>query len=142
MARALRPFHVAVPVQDLAASRRFYGELLGCPEGRSAADWVDFDLYGHQFVCHLSAEDAVTRVNNRVDGKSVPVPHCGVVLGLEEWELLATRLQQAEITFLLEPQRRFVGQAGEQATLFVADPSGNVLEFKAMADASRLFARD
>jgi extradiol dioxygenase family protein len=142
MARALRPFHVAVPVQDLTASRRFYGELLGCAEGRSADDWVDFDLYGHQFVCHLSAGDTTARGHNRVDGKAVPVPHCGVVLSLEEWELLATRLQQAEITFLLEPQRRFVGQAGEQATLFVADPSGNVLEFKAMADATRLFARD
>ena len=137
---ALTPFHVAVPVHDLDAARRFYGGLLGCPEGRSAAEWVDFDLYGHQFVCHLAA-GAGPAVSNEVDGKAVPVPHYGVVLDWEDWEGLADRLRSAGTQFILEPGIRFRGQVGEQATLFIADPSGNVLEFKALRDPRRLFAR-
>jgi extradiol dioxygenase family protein len=139
---SLPPFHLAFPVDDLAAARRFYGELLGCPEGRSADEWVDFDLHGHQIVAHLAPEEARIRATNRVDGESVPVPHFGIVLRMKEWKALAARLEQAGVEFVIAPTVRFEGQAGEQATMFFLDPAGNALEFKAMADPARLFARN
>lgn len=125
------PFHLAIPVRDLKDARRFYGELLGCAEGRSADSWVDFNLYGHQLVCHL-AEAAGRRDYSAVDGAQVPVPHFGVVLTLEEWRRLADRLTEAGVDFAIDPGIRFEGQPGEQATLFFFDPSGNALEFKAL----------
>jgi extradiol dioxygenase family protein len=135
------PFHIAFPVHDLEAARAFYKDILGCPEGRSADTWVDFDLFGHQIVAHLAPEKTVPDAANRVDGHDVPVPHFGVVLGLPEWRALAERLESADARFLIEPYVRFAGQPGEQATLFVADPSGNALEFKAFADLSQLFEK-
>ena len=138
----VQPFHVAVPVHDLAAARAFYGDLLGCPEGRSSDEWVDFDLYGHQFVCHLVASLSADgdEASNRVDGHKVPVPHYGVVLDWHNWETLADRLRKAGVEFIIEPVLRFAGEPGEQATMFLRDPSGNALEFKAMRDESRLFS--
>jgi extradiol dioxygenase family protein len=135
------PFHLAFPVHDLTAARQFYGGVLGCTEGRSADRWVDFDLYGHQIVAHLADSSAVIRGVNPVDGDDVPVPHFGVVLDMAEWKALAERLRRAAVSFLIEPHLRFRGEVGEQATLFVLDPSGNALEFKAFADPARLFAR-
>lgn len=136
------PFHLAFPVGDLAAARRFYGELLGCPEGRSAEHWVDFDLRGHQIVAHLSKDAPRQRSSNPVDGDDVPVPHFGLVLPMEEWKSLAMRLQGVGVEFVIEPTIRFAGQPGEQATMFLLDPAGNALEFKAMADPGNLFAKD
>lgn len=131
----LTPFHLAIPVRDLAEARGFYGGLLGCAEGRSAERWVDFDLYGHQLVCHLDAEGAgEPAISNAVDGHEVPVPHFGVVLEMAPWRALAERLRAAGVSFLIEPYIRFEGEPGEQATLFLRDPSGNALEFKAFAD--------
>ena len=137
----LPPFHLAFPVDDLAAARRFYGELLGCREGRSADEWVDFDLHGHQIVAHL-APDARRRSANEVDGEHVPVPHFGLVLSMDDWKALAARLQAAAVEFVIEPTIRFEGQPGEQATMFLLDPAGNALEFKAMADPANLFAKN
>ena len=137
-------FHLAFPVRDLAEARAFYGELLGCPEGRSSDEWVDFDFRGHQIVAHLSpAEVGPTDdrgATNPVDGEDVPVRHFGVILTLAEWEALAERLKAAGTRFVIEPQVRFKGQPGEQATMFFRDPSGNALEFKAFADDAMLFA--
>jgi len=142
---ALTPFHVAVQVRDLAEARRFYGGILGCREGRSAPDWVDFDLYGHQLVCHLNPrlgpDGRLDAHFNTVDGHGVPVPHCGVVLEPPEWHALAARLRAAQVEWVLEPSVRFAGLPGEQSTLFILDPSGNALEFKAFADLQQLFAR-
>jgi extradiol dioxygenase family protein len=137
---SLRPFHLAFPVDDLAAARGFYGGLLGCPEGRSAEHWVDFDLHGHQIVAHLAPEAAPKRGANQVDGERVPVPHFGLVLLMDEWKALADRLCAAGVEFVIEPTIRFEGEPGEQATMFFLDPAGNALEFKAMADPSELFA--
>ena len=137
----LPPFHLAFPVDDLAAARRFYGELLGCPEGRSSGRWIDFDLFGHQIVAHLALERVPERSTNAVDGEDVPVPHFGVVLPMEQWKGLAARLSAANVNFVIEPTVRFAGQAGEQATMFLLDPAGNALEFKAMADPAKLFAK-
>ena len=137
----LPPFHLAFPVDDLAAARRFYGELLGCPEGRSAPEWVDFDLHGHQIVAHLAPDAVRARASNAVDGENVPVPHFGVVLPMAEWKTLAGRLQAAGVDFVIPPTVRFEGQPGEQATMFFRDPAGNALEFKAMADPAKLFAK-
>ena len=134
------PFHLAFPVDDIAAARRFYGDLLGCPEGRSADDWVDFDLHGHQIVAHLAPDQVARRSTNAVDGEDVPVPHFGLVLPMHEWKRLAERLQGAGVEFVIEPTIRFEGQPGEQATMFLLDPAGNALEFKAMADPANLFA--
>ena len=134
-------FHLAMPVHDLAAAREFYGGLLGCPEGRSADSWVDFDLYGHQFVAHLDPAHRASSLSNPVDGDDVPVPHFGVLLSPEQWNDLAERLRAAGTTFVIEPHTRFAGQAGEQSTMFLLDPSGNALEFKAFADDSQVFAR-
>jgi uncharacterized protein len=137
---SLPPFHLAFPVDDLDAARRFYGELLGCPEGRSADHWIDFDLKGHQIVAHLAPEAVALRASNRVDGEDVPVPHFGLVLAMEDWKALAGRLRNAGVEFVIEPSIRFEGQPGEQATMFLLDPAGNALEFKAMSDPSKLFA--
>jgi extradiol dioxygenase family protein len=137
---SLPPFHLAFPVDDLAAARRFYGDLLGCPEGRSAAHWVDFDLHGHQIVAHLAPGAVRTPASNAVDGEDVPVPHFGLVLAMDEWKALAARLEQAGTAFVIPPTVRFEGQPGEQATMFLLDPAGNALEFKAMADPAKLFA--
>jgi uncharacterized protein len=137
----LTPFHLAIPVHDLAAARTFYGDLLGCREGRSSETWVDFDLYGHQLVAHLSPATSGIAARNAVDGHDVPVPHFGVVLTMPAWQSLAERLRQASTQFVIEPYIRFQGQPGEQATLFLLDPSGNALEFKAFADMGQLFAK-
>ena len=133
-------FHLAFPVRSLAEARAFYGELLGCPEGRSAADWVDFDFHGHQIVAHLAPDEAAT-ATNRVDGEEVPVRHFGLILSLGDWDALATRLRSAGTRFLIEPQTRFAGGPGEQSTMFLTDPSGNALEFKAFADEAMIFAK-
>jgi len=136
-----QPFHLAFPVHDLQAARAFYGGLLGCSEGRSADDWVDFDLYGHQIVAHLAPAETGHLGTSAVDGDAVPVRHFGVVLGMTDWEALARRLAEAGVSFIIEPHVRFKGEVGEQATMFFLDPSGNAIEFKAFADPSRLFAR-
>lgn len=139
----LRPFHIAFPVDDLQAARHFYGTVLGLPEGRSAEQWIDFDLFGHQIVAHFkpapAAKDAAH--SNPVDGHDVPVPHFGVVLTQQDWETLARRVRQAGISFIIEPYTRFKGEAGEQSTMFFLDPAGNALEFKAFADLGQLFAK-
>jgi extradiol dioxygenase family protein len=139
---SLPPFHLAFPVDDLAAARRFYGELLGCPEGRSADEWIDFDLYGHQIVAHLAPEQVSRRSTNEVDGDHVPVPHFGVVLSMGDWKRLAAKLQQAGTEFVISPTIRFEGLPGEQATMFLLDPAGNALEFKAIANPANLFAKN
>jgi extradiol dioxygenase family protein len=141
----LTPFHIAVQVRDIAEARHFYKNLLGCSEGRSDTQWVDFNLFGHQFVCHLNPnlgpDGKVGSHSNPVDGHGVPVPHCGVVLEMPTFDALAERLRRAGVTFVIEPYVRFQGQPGEQATLFLLDPSGNALEFKAFKNiAGQLFA--
>ena len=138
---SLPPFHLAFPVHDLDAARAFYGGLLGCPEGRSAAHWIDFDFFGHQIVAHLAPDSEPRRHHNPVDGHDVPVPHFGAVLGMDEWRALAERLRAADTEFVIEPDIRFAGQPGEQATMFFLDPSGNAIEIKAMAKPENLFAR-
>ena len=140
---SVRPFHIAFPVDDLDAARRFYGEVMGCPEGRSAEDWIDFDLFGHQIVAHCVKRGPEVGVagHNPVDGHQVPVPHFGVVLTMEQFDDLAARLKAAGVTFGIEPYVRFKGQIGEQATMFFKDPAGNALEFKAFQDLGQLFAK-
>lgn len=138
--KELAPFHLAFPVHDLAAARQFYGGLLGCPEGRSSAEWIDFDLFGHQIVAHLAPAKAPDH-HNPVDGHDVPVPHFGVVLGWDDFQAFAARLKAEGVKFVIEPYIRFAGQVGEQATMFFRDPSGNALEFKAFKDRSQLFAK-
>jgi uncharacterized protein len=138
---AMPPFHLAFPVNDIAAARAFYGELLGCPEGRSAADWVDFNFYGHQIVAHLAPGESGHRQTSEVDGDQVPVRHFGAVLAMAEWERLSKKLIAAGTRFVVEPHIRFKGEPGEQATMFFLDPSGNALEFKAFADIGKLFAK-
>ncbi len=137
---SLRPFHLAIAVDDLPAARAFYGEALGCPEGRSDERWIDFSLEGHQLVVHQVDGGAGDRGTQAVDGHGVPVPHFGLVLTMARWSELADRLRTAGAAFVLEPQLRFVGQPGEQATFFLRDPAGNALEFKAFADDAQLFA--
>jgi len=133
-------FHLAFPVDDLTAARQFYGQVLGCPEGRSDQHWVDFDLFGHQIVAHLVAERA-ERAHNPVDGDEVPVPHFGVLLRPAEWRQLADRLRAAGTDFVIEPHTRFAGLPGEQSTMFVLDPAGNALEFKAFEHDEMVFQR-
>jgi extradiol dioxygenase family protein len=145
MATHLTPFHIAVQVRDIAEARHFYREVLGCSEGRSAAQWVDFNLYGHQFVCHLNPAlgktGRLTSHYNAVDGQGVPVPHCGVVLEMSDWRALAERVTGHGIDFVVEPCTRFKDQVGEQSTMFFLDPTGNALEFKAFRDiVGQLFA--
>ena len=137
---SLRPFHLAFPVRDIAEARAFYGDLLGCPEGRSAAEWVDFDFYGHQIVAHRVKASGGDAGGNPVDGHAVPVPHFGVVLDMAAWTALAERLTAAGTRFEIEPHVRFAGEPGEQATMFFRDPSGNAIEMKAFASLEGLFA--
>jgi uncharacterized protein len=137
----LRPFHLAFPVRDLDEARKFWGDTMGCPEGRSSDNWIDFDFYGHQIVTHCTGEQASDAGNNPVDGHGVPVPHFGIVLELADWQALADRLKAAGIRFEIEPYIRFKGEPGEQATMFFRDPSGNAIEMKAFADLGQLFAR-
>ncbi|TWB44412.1 VOC family protein [Nitrospirillum pindoramense] len=134
-------FHLAFPVHDLTAARAFYGDLLECPEGRSSPEWVDFDLYGHQIVAHLVHDQGADRNHNPVDGHEVPVPHFGLILAWDDWTALADRLRNAGQAFVIEPYIRFKGQVGEQGTMFLYDPSGNALEFKAFRDESLIFAK-
>ena len=141
----LDPFHLAFQVRDIAEARAFYGDLLGCSEGRSSETWVDFNFFGHQVVCHLNPDigpdGSIAAHVNPVDGHGVPVPHFGVVLTMDRWQTLADRLRDRQIEFIIEPYIRFQGQPGEQATMFFLDPSGNALEFKAFKDIeSQLFA--
>ncbi|HSL59357.1 MAG TPA: VOC family protein [Acidimicrobiales bacterium] len=135
-------FHLAVPVDDLAAARAFYGDLLGCREGRSAPGWVDFDLRGHQLVAHLAPGRAHDAAVNPVDGDEVPVPHFGLLLDPAEWDELAERLRAAGTDFVIEPHIRFAGRPGEQRTMFLRDPAGNAIELKAFADDAMVFAPD
>ena len=138
----IRPFHLAFPVHDLLAARGFYAGTLGCAEGRSSDRWIDFDLFGHQIVAHLDPAAKPVAVTNAVDGHDVPVPHFGVVLAMEDWRALADRVSAAGVRFGIEPHVRFPGQAGEQATMFFRDPSGNALEFKAFASDAMIFATE
>jgi uncharacterized protein len=140
-ASAMPPFHLAFPVHDIAAARRFYGELLGCPEGRSAPEWVDFNFYGHQIVAHLAPEECGHRQSSKVDDHDVPVRHFGAVLSMEQWQQLADRLTAAGTKFVIEPYIRFKGEVGEQATMFFLDPSGNAIEIKAFKNLDSLFAK-
>lgn len=137
----LPPFHFAFPVHDLAAARSFYGGLLGCAEGRSSDQWIDFDFFGHQIVAHLDPAMQARPHHNEVDGEQVPVPHFGAVLEMTEWRALADRLEAERADFVIAPTVRFAGQPGEQATMFFLDPSGNALEIKAMAEPENLFAK-
>ena len=134
-------FHLAFPVRDLCEARAFYGTLLGCPEGRSSDQWVDFDFFGHQIVAHLSADNIAEKAHNEVDGEQVPVHHFGVILSPPDWRTLADRLKQSKVDFVIAPDIRFRGLPGEQATFFIRDPSGNALEFKAFENEARIFAR-
>jgi uncharacterized protein len=134
------PFHLAFPVTSLAKAREFYGGLLGCPEGRSSSEWVDFNFHGHQIVAHLSPE-AGHRDTNIVDGDNVPVRHFGLVLPMPEWQKLAQKLKAVGTKFIIEPHIRFKGEVGEQATMFFLDPCGNAIEFKALGNPESLFAK-
>ena len=134
-------FHLAFPVHDLDAAREFYGGVLECEEGRSSERWIDFNLYGHQIVTHLSENGAGIRSTNHVDADNVPVPHFGIILPMDEWRELAERLRSKGVEFIIEPKIRFAGEPGEQATMFFLDPSGNALEFKSFADFSQVFAK-
>jgi hypothetical protein len=134
-------FHLAFPVRDLAKARAFYGDLLGCAEGRSSDQWVDFDFEGHQLVAHLAPGEIGPVAANTVDGEAVPVRHFGLILEPDAWASLAGRLRDAGTQFIIEPQTRFAGEAGEQSTMFLLDPSGNALEFKAFADEAMIFAK-
>ncbi|MBF2084502.1 VOC family protein [Thermoleptolyngbya sp. C42_A2020_037] len=138
-----RPFHVAFPVRDLSATRAFYEAVLGCAVGRTDSRWIDFNLFGHQVTAHLvddTPEARATNATNLVDGKAVPTQHWGVILEMNEWEALADRLRSHGVEFIIEPYIRFKGEVGEQATMFLLDPSGNALEFKAFADDAAIFA--
>jgi hypothetical protein len=137
---SVSPFHLAIPVTNLVQASTFYGDLLGCTQGRCSAKWIDWNFYGHQLVTHLVAAMPSQPSPDLVDNKAVPVPHFGVVLPWHEWQKLADKLQAAQVEFVLEPYIRFKGQTGEQATLFLRDPCGNALEFKAFKDVDQLFA--
>lgn len=137
---SLSPFHLAIPVTDLTQSADFYGDLLGCNKGRSSKQWIDWNFYGHQLVTHLVEKMPTSPEHNQVDSKVVPVPHFGVVLPWQEWQTLADKLTAAKVEFVIEPYVRFAGEVGEQATLFLLDPCGNALEFKAFKDRQQLFA--
>ena len=137
----LSPFHLAFPVHDLSAARSFNGDLLGCPEGRSSDEWVDFNFYGHQIVAHLAPSETGDAQRNAVDGHGVPVRHFGIVLPMAQWNALADKLKSRGVRFIIEPYIRFKGEPGEQATMFFTDPSGNAVEVKAFADIKSLFAK-
>jgi uncharacterized protein len=135
------PFHLAFPVHDLGAARAFYGKLMGCPEGRSSSEWIDFNFYGHQIVAHLAPGETGSAATSAVDGHGVPVRHFGVVLNMAQWDELAGKLRAAGTKFVIEPYIRFKGEVGEQATMFFHDPSGNAVEIKAFANMESLFAK-
>lgn len=139
-ANQLRPFHLAFPVDDLAAARKFYGDVMGCREGRSSDHWVDFNFYGHQIVTHLVQKKTLTTAHSDVDGKAVPIPHFGILLTPKDWDALAARFIAADTQFIIEPYTRFKGEVGEQSTMFLLDPAGNALEFKAFGDDGQIFA--
>ncbi len=139
--QTMPPFHLAFPVHDLDIARHFYSQVLGCSEGRSSSDWIDFNFYGHQIVVHLSPESCNSTTTSAVDSHNVPVRHFGVVLSMSAWELLAEKLKAAGTKFIIEPYIRFKGEAGEQATMFFKDPSGNAIEFKAFQNMTSLFAK-
>ena len=136
----IRPFHLAIKVDDLSTARDFYGQLMGCKEGRSSDEWIDFDFFGHQVVVHLSDCQSRDSSANQVDGHDVPVPHFGIVLDMSSWQILAEKLSKAKVDFLIPPTLRFKGKPGEQATMFLRDPAGNALEFKAFRDDKMLFS--
>ncbi len=139
---AMPPFHLAFPVHDLAAARAFYGDLMGCPEGRSSPEWIDFNFFGHQIVAHLAPQECERRAaSSKVDDHDVPVRHFGAVLNLQQWQLLADKLEAAATKFVIAPYIRFKGEPGEQATMFFLDPSGNAVEIKAFASLDSLFAK-
>jgi extradiol dioxygenase family protein len=140
MTNELRPFHLALPVADLSAAEEFYCGVLGCSKGRTASRWIDLNFFGHQVTLHLVDAEDVDAATNPVDGESVPARHFGIVLEMDDWRSLAARLEQENSEFLISPQIRFAGEIGEQATLFIRDPSGNALEFKSFADSTQLFA--
>ena len=140
MSEAIAPFHLAFPVKDLEKTYKFYTEVLGCTTGRTSDHWIDFNMWGHQVVAHLSPEEAGESHKNAVDGHGVPVRHFGVILEMDEWKILADKVTAADIEFVIEPYVRFKGEPGEQATMFFLDPSGNALEFKAFGDKSQIFA--
>lgn len=140
MTKSAPPFHLAIPVDDLAKAETFYGDLLGCPRGRRSNEWIDFNFFGHQVVTHLSPAACAAAPTNAVDGEDVPVRHFGIVMRPADWEALARRLEAAGVEFLIAPTIRFEGEPGEQGTFFIRDPAGNALEFKCFEDASRLFA--
>ena len=135
------PFHLAFPVRDIAEARAFYGDLLGCPEGRSAPEWVDFDYYGHQIVAHLAPDECGHKTSSAVDGHRVPVRHFGAIVPMDRWQAMADKLVAQKTEFVIEPYIRFKGEPGEQATMFFLDPSGNAIEIKSFADLSSLFAK-
>jgi extradiol dioxygenase family protein len=141
MAAHLTPFHLAIPVLSLSESEHFYGELLGCSRGRSSEEWIDWNFYGHQLVTHKVASMPNSPGHNAVDNKAVPVPHFGVILALPDWHALSQKLTAANCEFVIDPYVRFAGEVGEQATMFLLDPSGNALEFKAFADMSQIFEK-
>ena len=134
-------FHLAFPVHDLDAAREFYGGVLGCRQGRSSDSWIDFDLYGHQIVTHLAPDFVRQNLTNAVDADTVPIPHFGILLSMDDWRELSERLRQSGVPFIIEPKIRFEGETGEQATMFFLDPSGNALEFKGFRDFSQVFAK-
>ncbi|MCO4322186.1 VOC family protein [Aliidiomarina quisquiliarum] len=138
--QSVQPFHLAIPVDNLEHARSFYANVLGCAQGRSSEQWIDWNFFGHQLVTHVAPERILPPAHNAVDGHNVPVPHFGVVLGMEQWQALADRVRAAGIEFVIEPYLRFEGQPGEQATMFFYDYSGNALEFKAFVDLNQLFA--
>jgi len=138
---AIPPFHLAFPVRDLESARAFYGDLLGCPEGRSAPDWVDFNFYGHQIVAHVAPQELGEVTRNDVDDHAVPVRHFGLVLPMADWHALADKLRSVGTKFIIEPYIRFKGEPGEQATMFFFDPSGNAVEIKAFGDIGQMFAK-
>lgn len=135
------PFHLAFPVRDIAEARAFYGELLGCPEGRSSPEWVDFDFYGHQIVAHLAPDECGHKASSAVDGHQVPVRHFGAIVPMDKWQAMAEKLIAQKTEFVIEPYIRFKGEPGEQATMFFLDPSGNAIEMKSFADLNSLFAK-
>lgn len=139
---SLSPFHLAIPVDDLNEAERFYGEVMGCPQGRRSERWIDFNFFGHQLVVHYAPAECRAAATSEVDGEDVPVKHFGVVLPPQAWERLAARLKAAGAAFIIEPAVRFAGAPGEQRTFFLLDPAGNALEFKAFADPGQLFATD
>ncbi len=134
-------FHLAFPVNDLEEARDFYGRVLECSEGRSSDIWIDFDLFGHQIVAHLTPDGGGVGLTNPVDQDNVPVPHFGIILPMDEWKAFAEKLKTKGIDFIIEPRIRFKGEVGEQATMFFLDPSGNALEFKGFTDFAAIFAK-